>query len=118
LPSLPAYQVDTPQEVRGYVANLSAEKRQFVFRRLEDADLVVYSLAHGEPAFRRLVQLGRAQTPRAARRSGCGDRPAYHFGAFTRELHRRQGLTDWPAQQGLSHLFSPTFVGGRLPGDP
>jgi GNAT superfamily N-acetyltransferase len=108
----------TPQEVRGYLENLPADERKSALRRLETADLVVYSLADGEPAFWEFVQLGRADLPPDVWRPGGGERLAYIFGAFTRGPYRGHGLftgglhwlIDWLAEHGYTHLYSQPAV--------
>ncbi len=113
------YRVGSPQEVYAYLENLPVAERKSSLRRLQSADLVVYSLGAEEGlAFWEFVRLGQAELPADVDWATEGQRCAYLFGAFTRERYRGQGLftgglhwlIDWLAAQDYTHLYSQTAV--------
>lgn len=119
LPAPLPYRAGAPQEVRPYLENLPPVERKSALRRLESADLVVYSLGEdGELAFWEFVQLGQVELPADVGWATGEQRCAYLFGAFTREPYRGQGLftgglhwlIDWLAAQDYTHLYSQTAV--------
>lgn len=120
LPAPLPYCAGPPQEVLAYLENLPPAERRSALRRLEAADLVVYSLGEGERelAFWEFVQLGQVELPLDVGWATGEQRCAYLFGAFTRERYRGQGLftgglhwlIDWLATQDYTHLYSQTAV--------